>query len=89
VDSLKNHALENMDFVMKSLLKILILFLIRLFFNELGVCIISTILGSLSIRKLYLNMLALSFGLLWLFWLELQKSPEDVQQDCCLNIIIH
>jgi len=78
MDSLKNHALKNVDFVMKCLLKILVLFLERLFFNELGVCIISTVLGSLSIRQLYLNMLALSFGLQWLFWLELQKPPEDV-----------
>ena len=73
VDSLKNHALENLQFVMKSLLKVYIFDL--LFFNELRVFVISTVFGSLSIRELNLNVLAISFGGLRFFWLKLQKSP--------------
>lgn len=62
---------------MQVLFKILVFFIIRLFFNELGV-FIGTVFGSFSISKYNLDLLALSFRLLRLFWFELQESPEDV-----------
>lgn len=68
VDSLKNHALENRNLVVKALLEVNVFYFFL--FNELGV-FLGTVFRSLSIGQLDLNVLALSFGRLWLFRVKL------------------
>ena len=73
---------------MQSLLKILVFFFHRLFFNELWV-FIGTVFRSFSISEYDLDLLALFFSLLRLFWFKLKESPEDVQQHWGFDIIVH